>query len=338
MGMNRTDFSITPFLEYLYETEAAAAAAPDKVSPEGWGAYQEERKGRVREILCLNRLEQAFQVPLSYELLGRERQGELSVEKYRVNRIQKLPLAVYALRGQECNGKAVMYLCGHDNRGARGAFLPGEAGRLSVGAWLAKAGYLVLIPELFAFGEAKRDGLPEECGACESCAGTEPWLLNCGMNLVGLRVFEAMKTLDFAEEAFGLHGFGCYGISGGGQICNYTGALDPRVEAVMVSGYPNLYKYSTMPIRQCTCNYVPGQLYAGESCQITGLAAPKRLLTINGDRDPVFPIEGSLEAFRYLDKLYADLGVPENYTHVLFPGGHEECPEEILKWLGSNYS
>lgn len=330
------DFSITPFLEELYETEAAAASG--KISGENWETYREEQKRKVREILRLNRLEQAFQTPLSYELLSGERQGELYIEKYRVNRIRKLPLAVYTVKGPEYNGKAVMYLCGHDNRGARGAFLPGEDGRLPVGARLAKAGYLVLIPELFAFGEAKRDELPEDCGACESCAKTEPWLLNCGMNLAGLRVFEAMKTLDFAEEAFGLHDFGCYGISGGGQVCNYTGALDSRIEAVMVSGYPNLYKYSIMPIQQCICNYVPGQLCAGESCQITGLAAPKKLLTINGDKDPIFPIEGSLEAFEYLDKLYADLGVPQNYTHVLFPGGHEECPEEILKWLKSNYA
>ena len=103
-------------------------------------------------------------------------------------------------------------------------------------------GYLVLVPELFGFGEAKRKDAPEGTDACASCSMLAPRLLNSGMNLVGIRVFEAMKTLDFAEKAFAIHSFGAYGISGGGQVCNYAGVLDVRIEAVMIAGYPNLYK------------------------------------------------------------------------------------------------
>lgn len=331
------EFSVTPFLEQLYE-DAVPEAAAGAVTAGNWEKYREEKKREARELLGLERLERSYLTPLAWQRTGQERRGDLTVEKYRVDRIKSLPMAVYAARGPVSTGRAVMYLCGHDDRGAAGAFLPGRDGRPSLGAELAAAGYLVLVPELFGFGEAKRDGLSRDSGACDSCAKTQPWLLNCGLNLVGLRVFEAMRTLDFAEEAFDIHGFGCYGISGGGQVCNYTGVLDGRVDAMIVSGYPNLYKYSTMPILQCICNYVPGQLLLGESCHITGLAAPKKLLTLNGDKDPIFPIRGSLEAFEYLDGLYGSLGVSGNYTHVLFPGGHEECPSEVLAWLKANYS
>lgn len=153
---------------------------------------------------------------------------------------------------------------------------------------MASLGYLVLVPELFAFGEAKRRDASEETDACTSCSMLESHLLNCGLSLAGLRVFEAMKTLDFAEAAFGVHAFGAYGISGGGHVCNYTGVLEDRVEAVMLSGYPNLYKYSILAMDHCICNYVPGQLEAGESHQVTALAAPKKLLAMNGRKDPIF--------------------------------------------------
>ena len=146
-----------------------------------------------------------------------------------------------------------------------------------------------------------------------------------------------MKTLDFAEEVFAVHTFGAYGISGGGQVCSYTGILDERIETVMLAGYPNLYKYSILAMDHCICNYVPGQLAEGESHEVTALAAPKKLLTINGKKDPIFPLQGSLEAFAYLDGIYEKLGVPEQYTHVLFDGGHENSVPDVCKWLRENY-
>lgn len=202
---------------------------------------------------------------------------------------------------------------------------------------MAAMGYLVLVPELFGFGEAKRKDAPEGTDACASCSMLAPRLLNSGMNLVGIRVFEAMKTLDFAEKAFAIHSFGAYGISGGGQVCNYAGVLDDRIEAVMIAGYPNLYKYSILAMDHCICNYVPGQLEAGESHEITSLAAPKKLLTINGRKDPIFPLQGSVEAFQLLEAVYEMLGVPERYSHVLFDGGHENSVPDVCGWLRDNY-
>ena len=277
---------------------------------------------------------------MHYSFLESKKPGGEStvvIEKYRVDRIRRLPLCVYVLRPGEWNGKAILYLNGHDPRGARGAFAEDDTGKETLGMAMASLGYLVLVPELFAFGEAKRRDASEETDACTSCSMLESHLLNCGLSLAGLRVFEAMKTLDFAEAAFGVHAFGAYGISGGGHVCNYTGVLEDRVEAVMLSGYPNLYKYSILAMDHCICNYVPGQLEAGESHQVTALAAPKKLLAMNGRKDPIFPLQGSLEAFQYLDSVYERLGVPERCTHILFEGGHEVSVGDVCRWLKMNY-
>ena len=162
---------------------------------------------------------------------------------------------------------------------------------------MACMGYLVFVPELFGFGDAKRSDAPEGTDACASCSMLAPRLLNCGLSLVGMRVFEAMKTLDFAEEAFAVHTFGAYGISGGGQVCSYTGILDERIEAVMLAGYPNLYKYSILAMDHCICNYVPGQLAEGESHEVTALAAPKKAADHQWEKGSYFSVAGQSGGF-----------------------------------------
>lgn len=335
-----TEFCVSDFLDMVYEDITGKFVSPLEFAGDQWEAY---KAGRKKEIKCLPRLdylEENYQEELHYSLLESKKPGGEStvvIEKYRVDRIRRLPLCVYVLRPGEWNGKAILYLNGHDPRGARGAFAEDDTGKETLGMAMASLGYLVLVPELFAFGEAKRRDASEETDACTSCSMLESHLLNCGLSLAGLRVFEAMKTLDFAEAAFGVHAFGAYGISGGGHVCNYTGVLEDRVEAVMLSGYPNLYKYSILAMDHCICNYVPGQLEAGESHQVTALAAPKKLLAMNGRKDPIFPLQGSLEAFQYLDSVYERLGVPERCTHILFEGGHEVSVGDVCRWLKMNY-
>ena len=344
-----TEFAVSEFLDMLYEDGREQFVSPLQTEKEQWEKYKAERLTEIRSFLRIDILESRYEETLYFKLQESGKEGPVTLEKYRVERIKKLPLCVYVLRPERWNGKALLYLNGHDPRGAKGAFAEdndnmekvGQNGECRSGEPLAVEmaymGYLVFIPELFGFGDAKRSDAPDGTDACTSCSMLEPRLLNCGFSLVGMRVFEAMKTLDFAEEAFGVHTFGAYGISGGGQVCNYTGVFDERIEAVMLAGYPNLYKYSILAMDHCVCNYVPGQLEMGESHEVTALAAPKKLLTINGKRDPIFPLQGSLEAFAFLDGIYEKLGIPERYTHVLFDGGHENSVPDVCRWLRENY-
>ena len=342
-----TDFTVSGFLDMLYEDGRAQFVSPSRTGKEQWEAYKAGRLAEIRRFLRIDLLESRYEEALDFTLLESRKEGPVTIEKYRVGRIKKLPLCVYTLRPDAGNGKAVLYLNGHDPKGAGGA-LAGDVtenagpdrkktSRQMLAMEMACMGYLVFVPELFGFGDAKRSDAPEGTDACASCSMLAPRLLNCGLSLVGMRVFEAMKTLDFAEEVFAVHTFGAYGISGGGQVCSYTGILDERIETVMLAGYPNLYKYSILAMDHCICNYVPGQLAEGESHEVTALAAPKKLLTINGKKDPIFPLQGSLEAFAYLDGIYEKLGVPEQYTHVLFDGGHENSVPDVCKWLRENY-
>lgn len=337
--MNR--FEVSSFMEMVYEDVVRRAGDPLN-EVDNWKAYQQAKKEQIRDTLKLSLLKQRYDVPLAWQKLEEKTEEGVCIGKYRVDVLRNLSLAVHVLYAGEEDAvsrrPALLYLNGHDPRGAEGAYRALSVERPALGMVLAQRGYVVLVPELFALGEAKRREAADDLGACESCAETEPWLLNCGLNLVGLRVWEAMKTLDFAQKALGLDCFGVYGMSGGGHICNYAGVLDDRIEAMMVSGYPNLYQYSTMAMVHCICNYVPGQIELGESHHITALAAPgKKLLVMNGSEDPIFPAEGSRIVFSYLKKLYERLGAAGNCSTVLFPGGHEISVPEVCRWLEENW-
>lgn len=335
------DYEVSSFMEMVYEDVVKRAGEPLE-QVENWKTYRQAKREQIREVLKLSLLRQRYDTPLVWEKAEQKTEGGVCIEKYRVEVLQKLSLAVHVLyegtQDDISRRRAVMFLNGHDPRGAEGAYRALSGDRPALGMELVRMGYVVLVPELFALGEAKRREAALDLGACKSCGETEPWLLNCGLNLVGLRVWEAMKTLDFAQEALKLDHFGVYGISGGGHICNYAGVLDDRIEAMMVSGYPNLYRYSTMAMVHCICNYVPGQIELGESHHITALAAPeKKLLVMNGKQDPIFPIEGSRVAFAYLKEIYRRLGVSDNCTAVLFEGGHETAAADVCRWLEENW-
>lgn len=325
------DFKVTAFMEQLYDDAMAAVEEPLSAIKD-WENYKKAQTGIIRDVLKLDVLEKRYAIEASWELMEDNVKAGMRIRKYTIRVAENLNMAVYVLSEPSAiPTKAIMTLNGHGTLGAKEIYASGEK---SFGSELVKMGYLVVAPELFGYGEAKADGYSDDCDACESCGYLEPRLIHMGYNLLGLRVWEAMKALDFARKEFGIDTFAVFGASGGGQVCNYVGVLDERIDRMIVAAYPNLYKYSILAIRHCICNYVPDQMKAGESFYVTSLAAPeKKLLVINGDKDPIFPKQGSDIAFEYLEKVYKKLGAQENYTSEFFDGGHGICIPKMCEWL-----
>lgn len=326
-----SDVKVTAFMEQLYEGAMAEVEEP-LAEINDWNRYKKAQIDKIREILRLGVLEEKYGIKVSWELAEDTSKAKMRVRKYIVKIAEKLNMAVYVLSEPSAvPTKAILTLNGHGTLGAKEIYASGEN---SFGAELVKMGYLVVAPELFGYGEAKADGYEDDCDACESCGYLEPRLIHMGYNLLGLRVWEAMKALDFAQIEFGIDKFAVFGASGGGHVSNYVGVLEERIDRMIVAAYPNLYKYSIMAINHCICNYVPDQMRVGESFYVTSLAAPeKKLLVINGDKDPIFPKQGSDIAFEYLGKVYEKLGAQKNYTSEFFDGGHAICIPKMCEWL-----
>lgn len=187
-----------------------------------------------------------------------------------------------------------------------------------------EAGLAVVALEPMGFG-ARRDernarrGLGQK--GCDPVAGAA---LLVGQTLLGWRVRDVMRTLDYIATRPDLDAgrIGCMGISGGGTVTLFSTALDRRITVALVSGYLNTFRDSIGSLVHCTDNYVPGILTWAEMHDVAGLIAPRPLFVESGSRDDIFPIAASLESVAHVRAVYRVFGAEDDLAHEVFDGEH----------------
>lgn len=300
---------------------------------------REEGIGKLCSVLKVKEIEQMFAKELEYTKDGSMESMGIQIDKYQVSAVEGLDFPVYHIKPEHANHKTILYLHGHDDLGVTGALLDRKDKvryHKIIPVKLAKEGYDVIAPELIGLGEAGFYGFPKGEQKVSGCFVNEAYLSLAGFSLGGFRVFQSMKTLDFAEKLGLADRVTAFGISGGGMICQYVSVLEKRVKQVLVACYANTFKNSILYKEHCVDNYIPGLLQVGDSYKILSLAAPKPMLTVNGLMDQGFPEEGSKTAFAYLEQVYARLGAAEQYEGRLFEGRHEIREDIIIEWLNKN--
>ena len=189
---------------------------------------------------------------------------------------------------------------------------------------VAEAGMAAMAIEPMGFG-CRRDPINARQGlsrkACDPAAGGA---LLVGETMVGWRVWDVVRTLDYiaTRKELDLARVGCMGISGGGTITVFSTAFDERIRVALVSGYLNTFRDSIGSLAHCIDNYVPGILNWAEMHDVAGLIAPRPLFVESGERDNIFPIQASIESFNEVKKIYSVFGVPDLVEQEVFPEEH----------------
>ena len=189
---------------------------------------------------------------------------------------------------------------------------------------IAEHGLAAVAIEPMAFGcrrdpNARKHGLGQS--ACQPVAGAA---LLLGQTMIGWRVFDVMRTIDWIETRQDLDAsrVGCMGISGGGTCTTFATALEPRIRAAMISGYLNTFRDSVFSLSHCIDNYVPGILNWAEMYDIAGLIAPRPLFAEAGEKDDIFPIEASRSSFARVKQVYDVLDASDRFQYEIFDGEH----------------
>jgi len=192
--------------------------------------------------------------------------------------------------------------------------------------------------EPMAFG-CRRDAVTKSKGlgaaACQPSAGA---LLLLGQTMIGWRVYDVMRTIDWIATRKELDAgrVGCMGISGGGTCTLFASALDTRIRAAMVSGYLNTFRECIMSVSHCIDNYVPGILNWAEQYDVAGLIAPRPLFAESGERDDIFPVAASRESFRRVQKVYAVFDASAATEHETFDGPHSFWGKRGLPFMAKH--
>ena len=221
------------------------------------------------------------------------------------------------------HGRGVDDIVGIDENGKDRSGKPGYQHDFAIQA--VEHGLAAVAIEPMAFGH-RRNAITIAKGptasACEPAAGSA---LLMGQTMIGWRVWDVMRTIDWIETRPELNAqqVGCMGISGGGTCTQFSSALDTRIKAAFVSGYLNTFRDSIMSVSHCIDNYVPGILHWAESYDVAGLIAPRPFFSEGGTEDPIFPVAATRESFHRVKKVYEVFGASDLAQQEIFEGEHE---------------
>jgi dienelactone hydrolase len=200
-------------------------------------------------------------------------------------------------------------------------------------------GYAAFAIEQLGFG-ARRDAAARKAGPAEnSCRPAACAALLFGQTMVGWRVWDAMRAIDYlaTRPEIDMRRVATLGASGGGTTSLFTAALDDRVRVGVVSAYFNTFRDSIVSISHCPDNYVPGLLQDMEMHDVAGLVAPRGLFVESGRNDRIFPIDGSRTAAAKAQEIYGVFGAPERMGYTIHEGAHEfhgvAAFEFLQKWV-----
>jgi hypothetical protein len=144
-----------------------------------------------------------------------------------------------------------------------------------------------------------------------------------GRTILGERVWDVSKaidSLDFFKEKLDLDDITVVGQSGGGTATYYSACYDKRIKMAVPSCSICSFKYSIAELWHCTCNYVPHSAEYFDMGELACLIAPRKLLVINGDKDPIFLFEGTKKVYSVIEKIYKKENAEENCRLVVNEG------------------
>lgn len=335
MQMNWTPDAL---LDGLYEEAEAERARKREETPAG--ACREELRLQLRKALGAF---PASRAPLEAELLEEREYEGYTLQRVAYTTMEAVRVPVMVLIPAKGAGPwpAVLACHGHGRGYLDAAGLaedgrelpdPGIHNRFAVR--LAREGMLAVVPEIMGFGE-RRTAADQLDNKPNSCGYLAAQLLMYGRTLAGMRVYEAMRALDYMQSRPDIapDRLGIFGFSGGGLVSALTAALDERVRAAVLCGWTNTFRGSIVSRLHCMDNYLPGILTEAEQPELAGLIAPRPLFMESGDKDTVFPVEHALSAAEELARIYGSLNVPERFGCDIFPGVHEISGRQSIGWL-----
>lgn len=153
--------------------------------------------------------------------------------------------------------------------------------------------------------------------------------------LMGERIWDLIRCVDYLETLpeVDVKRIGCAGLSLGGEMAMWLGALDTRMRATVSSGF--LTVMNQMERNHCMCWKEDGLRELADFPDIYAVIAPRALLCQIGDKEPLSQFNTVLaeRAFAQAHHAYKNLGVPERANLIIHGGGHEMDMPSLVSFL-----
>lgn len=203
------------------------------------------------------------------------------------------------------------------------------------GIELAKAGFIVMAIDCYAFGERFVDGHTTEQNLFKHFlwGGRTLWGMMLHDDLLALEYLRSREEVDDTR-------IGTTGMSLGGSRATWLSALDEGIKVTIpiaqMTRYGDFAASGNYDLHSIYY-YVPNMLRSGIDMEhIVSLTAPRYQHILIGEQDPLSPITGVEKIVNFARDIYAERDASHNFNITHYPNtGHVYTPQMFKTILAS---
>jgi hypothetical protein len=276
-------------------------------------AWQDTLRMELLVLLALDRVASAERPPLEASLEWAREEKAIHIAEYTIAVTPARRVPVRVVRPLNSEGRLPAVVCIHGHGGTRETpYNPVEPIYKEFGTALATAGFVTIAVDV-----GQHDVQQE------------------GWTLMGKRLWDLIRCVDYLQtrEDVDPQRIGCAGLSLGGEMAMWLGAMDPRIQATVSAGF--LTRMDQMEQNHCLCWKFAGLRERADFADIYALIAPRALQCQNGAMEPPtqFTPALALEAMAEVWPVYRDLGAPDNAELLIHGGAHEIALGPMVDFL-----
>ncbi len=302
----------------------SARCLSDIESLEDWNRNKTAYRQQLFEMLGLDPLPERS--PLNVEITGRIEHEEFFVENVQFQSRPGLYVTgnLYTPKNLTEKVPAILYVCGHARVKEDDISFGNKTAYQHHGGWFARNGYVCLTIDTLQLGEIE--------GIHHGTYRYGTWWWNSrGYTPSAVEAWNCIRSLDYLQtlEQVDPDRIGVTGRSGGGAYSWWIAALDERIKAaVPVAGITTLQNHVVDGCVEghCDCMYVVNT-YRWDYAQLAALVAPRPLLISNSDKDRIFPLDGVVEVYSKVRRIYGLHDALPNIGLQITEGPHKDTQE-----------
>lgn len=241
-------------------------------------------------------------IPLAPVTLSSTDKGSYILKKIEINSTPKRRIKLLLTIPKKADNKLPAVVCIHGHGGTENIVYDKTTIYKGFADVLASSGYVTIAPFVSQHEVYEKE-----------------------MILMGERLFDCIRAVDFLTtlKEVDTSRLGCAGLSLGGEMAMWLGAMDTRMKAVISAGF--LTKMDHMEQNHCPCWKFEGLRQLVDFSDIYSLTAPRALMCQNGKKEPEsqFNVGLARERFTYIQPIYSDFGFPDRLILDIHEGAHE---------------
>ena len=200
------------------------------------------------------------------------------------------------------------------------------------GVALVKLGYIVLCPDALCFEERQDPQQQLKGGAFERFEFLR--YVVAGKSMAWKNILDMRRAVDYLVSRPEVEDqrIGCYGHSMGSTHTWMVGPWEPRLKCLVGNCcLPTYAAIHRTKLLHCFPNFVPGWEQFGDTPEIAGLIAPRRLHLNFGETDHGSPIQEVRAAVKQIAEIYKQGNAATQFSYFIEPDTGHVLSDEMWR-------